>query len=134
MEIFGCLPLKPTRGLSNSEFILISLARFPGKIAQTWDPDEKVCAIVLLFCNSLRTRVCLAKILDVKHEINFKQPYGKVVCVICFALWEREREEWEQARESGSRGKGEGRAGAENEEGRTGGEGAQGEGRGERRE
>ena len=45
-----------TRGLTNREFILITLARFSRKIAQTWDSDKKVCAIVLLLCKSLRAR------------------------------------------------------------------------------
>ena len=45
-----------TRGLTNREITLIALAQFQGKIAQTWDSDEKVCVIVLLLCNSLRTR------------------------------------------------------------------------------
>ncbi len=36
-----------TRGLKNREFTLIALARFQGKIAQTWDSDKNVCAIVL---------------------------------------------------------------------------------------
>ena len=49
-----------SRGLTNREFTLITLARFQGKIAQTWDSDKKVCAIVLLLCNSLRARVRLA--------------------------------------------------------------------------
>ncbi len=49
-----------TRGLTNREFILIALARFQMKIAQTWDFDKKACAIVLLLCNSLRACVCLA--------------------------------------------------------------------------
>ena len=43
-----------TRGLTNRKFSLIALGQFQGKIAQTWDSDEKACAIVLLLCNSLR--------------------------------------------------------------------------------
>ena len=63
-------------GLTNREFTLIVLARFQGKIAQTWDSDKKVCEIVLiLLCNSLHLHIRLAWILDVKHEINFKRPY-----------------------------------------------------------
>ncbi len=45
-----------TRGLTNREFTQIAVARFQGKIAQTWDSGKKVCAIVLLLCNSLRAR------------------------------------------------------------------------------
>ena len=45
-----------TKGLTNREFFLIALAQFPEKIAQTWDSDKKVCAIVLILCNSLRAR------------------------------------------------------------------------------
>ncbi len=41
-----------TKGRTNREFTLVALARFHGKIAQTWDYDKKVCAIVLLLCNS----------------------------------------------------------------------------------
>ena len=63
-----------TGGLTNRGFSIIDLARFRGKIAQTWDTDKKVCVIILLLCNSLRARVRLAQILDVKHEINFKRP------------------------------------------------------------
>ncbi len=46
-----------TRGLTNNEFTPIALARFQGKMAQTLDSNKKVCAIVLLLCNSLRARV-----------------------------------------------------------------------------
>ena len=45
-----------TRGLTNREFILIALVQFQGKIAQTWDSNGNVCAIVLFLCNSLRVR------------------------------------------------------------------------------
>ncbi len=45
-----------TRGLTDREFTLIALARFQEKIAQTWDSDKNVCAIVLILCNSLRAR------------------------------------------------------------------------------
>ncbi len=51
-----CMSVCDTRGLTNREFTLIALDRFRGKIAQTWDSDEKACAIVLLLCNSLRAR------------------------------------------------------------------------------
>ncbi len=55
-----CMGECGTRGLTNREFSLIALDRFQGKIAQTWDSDEKACAIALLLCNSLRARVRLA--------------------------------------------------------------------------
>ncbi len=45
-----------TRGLTNRKITIIALARFQGKIAQTLDSDKKVCAFVLLLCNSLRAR------------------------------------------------------------------------------
>ena len=51
-----CMGVCGTRGLTNREFILIALVRFQEKIAQTWDSGEKVCAIVLILCNSLRAR------------------------------------------------------------------------------
>ncbi len=45
-----------TRGLTNREFTLIALAQLREKIAQTLDSDKKVCAIVLILCNSLHPR------------------------------------------------------------------------------
>ena len=75
-----------TRGLTNREFTLIVLARFQGKIAQTWDSDKKVCAIVSFVQFSSRARVHLAKILDVKHEINFKRPNVKLLILKTFTV------------------------------------------------
>ncbi len=70
------------------EFTLIALARFQEKIAQTWDSDKKVCAIVLILCNSLCARVCLAYILDVKHEINYKWPNPNFIYDLILSILE----------------------------------------------
>ncbi len=51
-----CVGVCVTRSLTTREFSLIVLDRFQGKIAQTWDFDEKAGAIVVLLCNSLRAR------------------------------------------------------------------------------
>ncbi len=51
-----CIGVCGTRSLTNREISLIALDRFQGKIAQTWDSDEKAYAIVLPLCNSLRAR------------------------------------------------------------------------------